>query len=90
VFKSQQGARVTYQDQPQVLTQPDMRFENPNMRPYDHFGHSFLIVQDTILIGAPGYSTNEQRVGRIYAFDRYTRQLRWTMSGSREFQQYGR
>jgi hypothetical protein len=68
-----------------------MRFENPKMRPFDHFGHSVLIVKDTILVGAPGYSIQDkQRVGRVYAFDIHTKQLKWTISGSREFQQYGR
>ncbi|KAI8076472.1 uncharacterized protein B0P05DRAFT_545998 [Gilbertella persicaria] len=73
-----------------ILTQPDISIQNPNKSPYDRFGESILIVKDTLLIGAPGYSTGtKQRVGRVYAFDSYL-QLRWTITGSKEFQQYGR
>lgn len=73
------------------FTQPDISFENPNKQPYDQFGYSILLVKNTILIGAPGYSVQgKQRVGRVFAFDVYTKQLKWTISGSREFQHYGR
>lgn len=74
----------------QQFTQPDIIFRNPNLDPYDHFGESILQVKDTILIGAPGYSTESlQRVGRIYAFD-FTGKLKWFVTGTSEFQQYGR
>jgi hypothetical protein len=50
-----------------------------------------LVVKDTILIGAPGYSIDsKQRVGRVYAFDTMTKKLKWIISGTNEFQQFGR
>ncbi|KAI9486366.1 MAG: hypothetical protein EXX96DRAFT_548773 [Benjaminiella poitrasii] len=82
---------------PVIVTHPDLFIDNPNAKEdptgsaYDHFGESILAVKDTILIGAPGFSAaGKQRVGRVYAFDIKTRKLKWTLSGSREFQQYGK
>lgn len=79
-------------DYASVLVQPDITIENPNMDPasYDHFGETILLVKDMLIISAPGYSQgSKQRVGKIYAFDR-ANQLKWTMVGVREFQQFGR
>ncbi|CAO3699346.1 unnamed protein product [Rhizopus microsporus] len=79
-------------DYASVLVQPDIIIENPNMDPasYDHFGETILLVKDMLIISAPGYSQgSKQRVGKIYAFDR-ANQLKWTMVGVREFQQFGR
>lgn len=76
-----------------VLTKPDVVIENPNSESaaYDHFGESVLVVKDTILVGAPGYSMNpKQRVGRVYAFDINTKKLKWVISGTSEFQQFGK
>lgn len=76
-----------------MLTLPDVMIKNPNTDSagYDHFGESILVVKDTILIGAPGYNIDSrQRVGRVYAFDIMTKKLKWTISGTTEFQQFGR
>ncbi|KAI7907026.1 uncharacterized protein BX663DRAFT_494551 [Cokeromyces recurvatus] len=82
---------------PATITQADWIIDNPNIQEdvsrsaYDHFGESILLVKDTLLIGAPGYCINmKQKVGRVYAFDIKTKKLKWIMSGSKEFQQYGK
>ncbi|CEP18661.1 hypothetical protein [Parasitella parasitica] len=73
------------------LAQPHFVIENPNINAYDHFGESIVLVQDTLLISAPGYSVDQkQRVGRVYAFDVSTYKLKWIISGTKEFQQYGK
>lgn len=90
VFKSRHLCTTRKMQDIQQFTQPDIIFRNPNLDPYDHFGESILQVEDTILIGAPGYSTESlQRVGRVYAFD-FTGKLKWFVTGTSEFQQYGR
>ncbi|GAA5804272.1 hypothetical protein HPULCUR_009759 [Helicostylum pulchrum] len=77
-----------------IITQPDISIQNPNFNSsasYDHFGESILIIKDTILIGSPGYSIgSRQRVGRVYAFDLKTLELKWTITGTTQFQQYGK
>ncbi|OBZ87519.1 Phosphatidylinositol-glycan-specific phospholipase D [Choanephora cucurbitarum] len=74
-----------------TFSQPDISIQNPSKSAYDRFGESILLIKDTLLIGAPGYSIEgKQRVGRVYAFDRMTEKLRWTMTGTKEFQQFGR
>ncbi|KAI8387402.1 hypothetical protein BD560DRAFT_382381 [Blakeslea trispora] len=74
-----------------TFSQPDISVQNPSKSAYDRFGESILLIKDTLLIGAPGYSTEtKQRVGRVYAFDAKTQRLKWTMTGTREFQQFGR
>ncbi|CAO3613680.1 unnamed protein product [Mucor hiemalis] len=89
VFKSRHFC--TTRQHIQQFTQPDIIFKNPNLDPYDHFGESILQVKDTILIGAPGYSTEyKQRIGRVYAFELSTGKLKWLVTGTSEFQQYGR
>lgn len=90
IFKSNPGICSSSTNQ-QVLTNPDIQIENPNAAEYDHFGGSILRVKDTLLISAPGFSIgNKQRVGRVYAFDINTQRLKWTITGTNEFQQFGR
>lgn len=73
------------------LTQPHFVIENPDIHAYDHFGESMLVIQDTLLISAPSYSVDQmQRVGRVYAFDTSTYKLKWIITGTKEFQQYGK
>lgn len=87
IFKS----ACTTNDNTRQFTQPDISFENPSFTPYDHFGESILQVKNTLLVGAPGYSTeSKQRVGRIYAFDLQTKRLKWCITGTNEFQQFGK
>ncbi|KAG2236049.1 hypothetical protein INT48_008143 [Thamnidium elegans] len=76
-----------------TITQPDISIQNPNLNSssYDRFGESILVIKDTILIGSPGYSIeSKQRVGRVYAFDLKTLELKWTITGTTQFQQYGK
>jgi glycosylphosphatidylinositol phospholipase D len=90
IFKSNAGA-CDNNSTNQVYTQPDISIENPNAAEYDHFGASILRIKDTLLIGAPGFSIDsKQRVGRVYAFDLVSKKLKWTISGTNEFQQFGR
>ncbi|KAI8881505.1 hypothetical protein K501DRAFT_324454 [Backusella circina FSU 941] len=76
---------------PAYRHQPDLVFKNPFPNAYDHFGASVAVSKDNvILIGAPGFSLKlSQRVGRVYAFDITTGRILWTMTGTREFQQFG-
>jgi outer membrane protein assembly factor BamB len=77
---------------PGYFHQPDIIFKNPFPHDYAHFGASVAIIKDNvILIGAPGFSVeSSQRVGRVYAFDIATGRMLWTMTGTKEFQQFGR
>ncbi|KAI8970509.1 hypothetical protein BDB01DRAFT_815445 [Pilobolus umbonatus] len=74
------------------LNGPDISIYNPNPdSSYDHFGESIEILHDTLLIGSPGYSSgSDQRIGRVYAYDLETYHLKWTITGAKEFQQFGR
>jgi hypothetical protein len=76
-----------------LLVRPDIIIENPSLNPtsYDHFGEYILLLDDLVLISAPGFSVKEkQRAGKIYAFDIHTLNVKWTMTGAKEFQQFGR
>ncbi|GAN07215.1 phosphatidylinositol-glycan-specific phospholipase D isoformX1 [Mucor ambiguus] len=87
----QAGKVSIYLNYGNQLTQPHFVIENPDLNAYDHFGESILIIQDTLLISAPSYSVGQmQRVGRVYAFDTFTYKLKWTITGTKEFQQYGK
>ncbi|KAI8647357.1 hypothetical protein BD408DRAFT_408429 [Parasitella parasitica] len=89
--RPQAGKVFIYLNNEIKLAQPHIVIENPNVNAYDHFGESILIMQDTLLISAPGYSVDrKQRVGRVYAFDTSTFKLKWIISGTKEFQQYGK
>lgn len=69
----------------------EIRIQHPHPHSYDHFGESILLVNDTLLVGAPGFNVgNKQRVGRVYAFDVHSRELKWIITGYKEFQQYGK
>lgn len=72
--------------------QPDFVIENPDQGEYQHFGESIVLMGNTtLLVGAPNYSVDgKQRVGKLYAFDMLTKSKKWTMTGSNEFQQFGR
>ncbi|KAL0139993.1 hypothetical protein V8B55DRAFT_1503213 [Mucor lusitanicus] len=87
----QAGKVSIYLNHENQLTQPHFVIENPDAHAYDHFGESVVIIQDTLLISAPSYSVGQmQRVGRVYAFDTSTYTLKWTITGTKEFQQYGK
>ncbi|KAI8973527.1 hypothetical protein BDF20DRAFT_657581 [Mycotypha africana] len=94
IFKSFVSKEILH-DSTKMVKEADLIIENPNHEEdnYDHFGESILFMQKTgiLLIGAPGYSTeNKQRVGRVYAFDMRSNKLKWIVTGSEEFQQYGK
>ncbi|KAG1113988.1 hypothetical protein G6F42_014312 [Rhizopus arrhizus] len=87
----QAGKVSVYLNHENQLTQPHFVIENPDIHAYDHFGESMLVIQDTLLISAPSYSVDQmQRVGRVYAFDTSTYKLKWIITGTKEFQQYGK
>ncbi|KAG2189656.1 hypothetical protein INT46_004795, partial [Mucor plumbeus] len=87
----QAGKVSVYLNTENGLKQPHFEIENPNINSYDHFGESILVIQNTLLISAPGYSMDQkQRVGRVYAFDAFTYKLKWVVTGTKEFQQYGK
>ncbi|RCI02894.1 Glycosylphosphatidylinositol specific phospholipase D1 [Rhizopus stolonifer] len=90
----QTGLVDVYKSRPifgSMLVKADIRLKNPNRGAYDRFGESILTLNDLVLIGAPGFSLGKnQKVGKVYALDRRTLRLKWTMVGEKEFQQFGR
>ncbi|KAG0750346.1 hypothetical protein G6F57_000758 [Rhizopus arrhizus] len=92
----QAGIVYVYNSRPtpaSLLVRPDIIIENPSLNPtsYDHFGEYILLLDDLVIISAPGFSVKEkQRAGKIYAFDIHTLNVKWTMTGAKEFQQFGR
>lgn len=83
---------VTSDKQKRGLIGPDFVIENPDQGEYQHFGESCVLMNNkTLLVSAPNYSLiDKQRVGKLYAFDMHTNTIQWTMTGSNEFQQFGR
>ncbi|OAD66737.1 hypothetical protein PHYBLDRAFT_183810 [Phycomyces blakesleeanus NRRL 1555(-)] len=95
VFLGRKGDHVSKSD-----IFPDWVLTNPQPMPYEHFGSSIDFIPPLphtaglLLIGAPGHKHSElQQAGRVYGFKispSFSPALWWTMTGTNEFQQFGR
>lgn len=56
------------------------KLEAPHPQPGDHFGEAVALLQDYIIVGAPGDDTVDVDAGTVFVFDRHTGILKMKIS----------